>query len=188
LSCFLKWSIGSIILLTANLFSPINEFWGCMGEVSLTKSFRLFFIGNLVIWKTSLLDSRWLKTARPCLIFQTFLTFLSQLLLLISSTVAFRVNSGHRITEIVSLTRVEILALNDLLACSCVDCVRSDSCVVFACRCKMVFSHGQSILCHVGISLNLLLNHIHTLHCVWVYSVLNLRYMPPSEWILPTLF
>ena len=51
----------------------------------------------------------------------------------------------------------------------------------------MIFAHGESIFGHVGVRLELLLDHIHILHCVGMHAVLDLRNMPPSKRVLRLL-
>lgn len=45
----------------------------------------------------------------------------------------------------------------------------------------MVLRHRQPVLSHIGVRLQLLLDHVHVLHRVRVHAVLDLGHVPSAE-------
>ena len=99
-------------------------------------------------------------------------------------------DSGNRVTQIVSLAGIGNVVKSFvrvyLLACCGVDCVRPDGCAIFMSE-ELILAHGESIFGHVSVRLELLLDHIHILHCVGMHAILDLRNMPPSKRVLRLL-
>ena len=182
-ACVVTWwpvcRLTLALVFFSSLFSSVIEFGGGLWEIIFAYSLRLLFDSDFVIYRP--VEDKRLEIARLGLILKNLLTFQGS---------AIIITTCHWWTQIIIALAGTHLVYGfmcvNLLSCSRINRMWTNGCAVFTCP-KMTFCQSESIFCHVRVRLNLLLNHVHIFHCVWVHPVLYLRYMPSSKrtlWLL----